>query len=1292
MAPCTFVGMRCFVLIEKYNSTNFRDDKSRVIRNPFSQALRATHRSLVALALAIFALTLPACSQKQGDQSQVKIELPNWQALKTKSAEQMLAAQKSPNGTATSKSGKSQSDVNAQSLAAGMSVTRVMINMSGAGLPSKIIKVWDAHDRTGLQPPSFFEFSVPKGVSVLTQVMIIVEPTGGGGMSIYYGDQLKTFTNSIEDLTITVNSIGSGFQTEGRLYGRYISTGGTGPSGELGIHFRPPDGKPEMVLDTTPIYNGYFQSFITASANFSYRITRGPDAGLTLFEDVNATSASLSAIGQESSLYAFVPQGYRTQDGGSIVTALETHAITGFFGPGASSTTHKACYDSNSGTLSYRYTDSAATTQITWSPNSSTASHARILRGGRAQSSCGSFDENITKFTLNKNRIGDSAPYYGAFQTTTSSSGTLLEVTTSGSSATVSWNYLPGVIATSSQPTRGVSGVRLLSRIKDANSISYSRSPSCGELIDVGFQERMTIPAGSDTTPTESISVTLNAAEQSAASSSNLEVALCPYNDNVAGYLPGPITNKHNEGGGGCQFCLPQATQIKLTRADFTTTSASAPMSLRNNTCVGVWLKAETSGGQPGSYYNSVSLTASSGLMLSQSSNCMGSGSSLSVHPYQSLGYFYVHSNSSTGSGTITATTGSSAVSGSSLFVAHMTGPEAPDQFRVYNPPESTIYAHSCYPVSFQTYSSASNYATMSSAGSETIFLPSMTASSQPVQWWSDPTCTSGSALSSVYLYGSGGSGTPMTTSVLYMKYTGTASSGSETLVFSNSSGSNLPAQSNLTFNVAQPGSAAFFQFSINNNMPSESCQHGELMLLDSSGRYTTSGSSFSPVFTLSRSGSSADGFYPTWDSSCTSGSASLTLSFGSSDSRIQRRFKFTGSSGPLTVSISGLPGGVSASPYGFNISPATAAFVLAQVSGQTTPTVSGSCAWYNDHLGNHVQNSPITIQLKAVTAGNNLVTDFNMTNMSDSSAGFGLRTSSSTVSLSSCSVPTWSGGMATVNCNLSASLASSTFTDYLTIMTGGGGTQFFTAYNSNYGRVARDPSVSTGIDRVLVSASSVALDGTSSTCQPVLAPLNFFNGAAARYTGPTAGSTSTTVSAASVSVYENQDCTTTLSSISYAPGESAKVIYLTGSSTAQWSTVFVSGASGSFLSTGSSVAPIVTTESSANLLTTPASGYALVTLPYVLQSSCVPMLIYAKNSYGYALPLGADSLTMDTTFGVWFTNNKCSGPPQTTISTNTGARSQIVYWRPTTTGSSLNVQFSGGSWMGSTSVWVDPP
>ncbi|HRK07364.1 MAG TPA: hypothetical protein PLZ57_06310 [Pseudobdellovibrionaceae bacterium] len=1274
------------MLIEKCNLSNFREDKSRVNRNPSTGASRSTHRNLVVLALAIFALSLPACSQKQGDQSQVKIQLPDWQALKVKSAEQMLATQKSSKATA---SNKSLSDVSSQSLAAGMSVTRVMINMSGAGLPSKIIKVWDAHDRTGLQPPSFFEFSVPKSVSVLTQVMIIVEPTGGGGMSIYYGDQLKTFTNSIEDLTITVNSIGSGFQTEGRLYGRYITTGGTGPTGELGIHFRPPDGKPEMVLDTTPIYNGYFQSFITASANFSYRITRGPDAGLTLFEDVNATSASLSAIGQESSLYAFVPQGYRTQEGGAIVTALETHAITGFFGPGASSATHKACYDSNSGTLSYRYIDSAATTQITWSPNSSTASHARILRGGRAQSSCGSFDENITKFTLNKNRIGDSAPYYGAFQTTTSSSGTLIEVTTSGSSATVSWNYLPGVIATSAQPTRGVSGVRLLSRIKDANSISYSRSPSCGELIDVGFQERMTIPAGSDTTPTESISVTLNSAEQSAASSSNLEVALCPYNDNVAGYLPGPITNKHNEGGGGCQFCLPQATQIKLTRADHTTTSASAPLALRNETCVGVWLKAETSSGQPGSYYNPVSLTASSGLMLSQSSNCMGSGSSLSVHPYQSMGYFYIHSSSSAGTGTITANTGSSVVSGSSFYVAHTTGTATPDQYRVYGPTDPTIYAHSCYPVSIQTYSSAGNFATMSSAGSETIFLPTVTSASQSVQWWSDPTCTSGSALSSVNLYGSGGSGTPMTTSTLYMKYTGTGASGSETLVFSNSSGSNLPAQSNLTFSVAQPGAPAVFQLSINNNIPSEYCQFSELLLLDSSGRPTTSGSSFSPTFTLSRSGSSADGFYPSWDSNCTSGSASLAVTFGSSDSRLRRSFKFTGSSGSLGLTIAGLPSGVSASNYNFTITPAAAAFVLAQVTGQSA-TVTGSCAWYTDHVGNYPNNSQISLQLKAVTASGNLVTDFNMTDLSQSSSGFGLRTgNSSTTSITGCSVPTWSGGMANINCTVSATLGSGVLSEYLSIVTGGGGTSFYSVYNSN-GFIGRDTSLSSGFDRALVSAPTVALDGTTGTCQPVLAPLSFWDGSAARYAGPAAGSTSTTISAGSVTIFQNSNCTTSLSSINYAAGESDKVVYLTGSSTMPWAPIMISGASGNFVTTGSSATPIVTTESSANLTGTPASGYALVTLPRVKAGSCLPMLIYAKNSYGYAMPLPTDSLSMNTSSGVWFTNNKCSGPAQGTINTNAGQRSQVLYWKPTTTGSSLNVQFSGGSWMGSTLIWVD--
>jgi hypothetical protein len=1276
------------VLIEKSNLSNFREDKSQVIRNPLSRASRSPDRLLGMLALAIFAVIFPACSQKQGDQSQVKIELPNWQALKVKSAEQLLAAQKTTKGTA---SNKLQSDVNTQSLAAGMNISRVMINMSGAGLPSKIIKVWDAQDRTGLQPPSSFEFSVPKSVSVLTQVMIIVEPTGGGGMSIYYGDQLKTFTNSIEDVTVTVNSIGSGFQTEGQLYGRYIATGGTGPTGELGIHFRPPDGKPEMVLDTTPIYNGYFQSFITASANFSYRITRGPDAGLTLFEDVNATSASLSAIGHESSLYAFVPQGYRTQDGGSIVTALETHAITGFFGPGASSTTHKACYDSNSGTLSYRYTDSAATTQITWSPNSSTPSHARILRGGLAQSSCGSFDENTTKFTLNKNRIGDSAPYYGAFQTTTSSSGTLIEVTTSGSSATVSWNYLPGVIATSAQPTRGVSGVRLLSRIKDANSISYSRSPSCGELIDVGFQERMTIPAGSDTTPTESISVTLNSAEQSAASSSNLEVAICPYNEYVAGYLPGPITNKHNEGGGGCQFCLPQATQIKLTRADFTTTSASAPLNLRENTCVGVWLKAETSSGQPGSYYSPVSLTASSGLMLSQSPNCMGSGASLSVHPYESLGYFYVHSNSNTGSGTITATTGSSAVSGSSLFVEHSTGVQDPNQYRVYSPSDPTLYAHSCYPVSIQTYRSPQDYATMSSSGSESIFLPSVTASSQPVQWWSDPSCTNGSALSSVHLYGSGGSGAPMTTSVVYMKYTGTAASGSETLVFSNSSGSNLPpAQANFTFNVAQPGAPAFFQFRIANNFPAESCQFSDLLLIDSSGRPTVSGSSFSPNFTLSRSGSSLDGFYPTWDGSCSSSSATLTLSFSSSDSRQQRKFKFTGSSGALTVNIGGLPAGVSSSPYNLSVGAASAAYVLAYVTGQSA-TVTGSCVNYQGVLGNYANNSQITLQLKAVTSGGNLVNDFNVTDLSQSSGGIGLRSGSSSVNLSSCGVPTWSGGMATVNCNLSASLSSPNYQEYFSILTGGSGSLLWAGNYNGY--LSRDTSVSTGFDRTLVSASSVALDGTSATCQPVLAPLGFFDGVA-RYTGPGAGATSTTISAGSVTVYQNADCTATLASINYAPGESDKVVYLTGSSTMPWAGIMISGASGNFVASGSSVsaAPNVTTESSANLTGTAANSYALVTLPRVKMGSCLPMLIYAQNSYGYAMPLPTDTLTLDATHGQWFNNNKCSGMHMTTANTAAGQRSQVLYWRPFNTGSSLSVQFTGtaGSWTGSTLVWVD--
>ena len=1281
---------------------------SKQLACDFQACVRTSLKAVAAshlMAAMLLGITVSGCTAKKGDESKVRIDLPIWQELQTKSAEQFVAHQKqalekSTQGTSpkAGKSAATKSDLSAQSLAAAltadMQVTRVMINMSGAGLPSKIIKVWDAHDRTGLTPPESFEFAVAKGVSVLTQVMIIVEPADGGGMSIYYGDQLKTFTNSTEDVNITVNTIGGGFQSEGRIYGRYLFSDGTGPSGELGIHYRPPDGKPEMVLDTTPIYNGYFQSFITASSNFSYRIFRGPDAGFTLFEDVNATSASLSAVGQDQTLYAFVPQGYRTKEGGGLGIALETHAITGFFGPGATSATHRACYDSNTGSISYRYLDSGGTTAITWSPNSTTSTHARIIRGGRASGSCTSFSENVTKFTLNKDRIGDSAPYYGAFQTTTATSGSILDITVSGASATISWNYLPGVVAPAAQPLEGLSGVRLLSRINDANSISYSHTPTCGELIEVGFQERTTIPAGSDTTPTESISVTLNAAEQAAASSDDLEIALCPYNDNVAGYLPGPITNKFNEGGsgGGCQFCLPQATQIKLTRADHTTTSASAPLALRDNTCVGVWLKAETAGGQPGSLYSSVNLTASSGLLLSNSSNCMGSGASLSVYPNQSIGYFYVHSFSSVGSGTVTASTGSSAVTGSSLYIAHTSGSDTPDQYRVHGPTDSTIYAHSCYPVAVQTYSSANNYATMSSAGSESIFLPTLTASSQPVQWWSDPSCTSGSPMSSVYLYGSGGSGTPMTTTHLYMKYTGTASSGSETLVFSNSSGSNLPAQSNLTFNVAQPGAPSFFQFSIASNIPSESCQFSELLLVDSSGRPTISGSSFSPTFTLSRSGSSADGFYPTWDSTCTSSSATLMLSFSPSESRMRRSFKFTGSSGSLTVNISGLPAGVSASPYNFTISGASAAYVLAYVAGQT-PTVSGSCAWYQGNIGNYANNSQISLQLKAVTASNNLVTDFNITNLSLSSGGIGLRTNSSTGgSLTGCSTPTWSGGMANINCTISETLSSSTIATSFMIITGGSGSPFNWAYNSG-GNVGIDTSLSTGFERTFVTASSVALDGTSATCQPVLAPLGIWDGGTgARYTGPSAGATSTTFSAGSVSVYQNQDCTVLLSSISYAPGESDKVVYLTGSSTMTWAPIMISDASGNFVVTGSSASPIVTTESSANLTGTAASGYQLVALPRVKGGSCVPMLIYARNSYGYARPFASDTLTFDTSYGHWFSNNRCSGAPVTSVATTAGQRSQVIYYKPYSSGASYSVNFdSGSSWTGSTTLWVDP-
>ncbi len=642
----------------------------------------------VLMAVFVFAASMSISCANKSDLTKIELQLPSASELQQKTKALTSKNQPSRSGAVVA--------------ASNLQYQRIMINVSGDGM-SPVVRIWEKNDQgSSAQPPESLELSVPRGSNRLIQVLLLASEAGDGASFVFYGDQERSLNTSAETIDMVVNPLDVGLNTEGIIFGRFIKQNGTAPFGTLGIEFSPPGGKPPMVLDETPVYNGFFSAFISNSVLFNYRITKGPDKGLMLFNGVKADSAALSQVGSTLVTYGLIPSGFRSESGVSK-PSIEAHGIAGFFGPGANSANQFACYEDDESVVEDLYSDADLTTEMTWYAISTDPSEARILRGGLGESdvNCTVADDYTEAIRIGPDQIRDGAGFYGPFVDTGSG---LIDVDVSDDQMRFEWQYLPGVLDTGNV-LGGITGVRLLTRLRDANSQEASRSASCGQLRQHGYVERVSVPFQDAVNPVSEYTLTLSAAELIAFWSGDLDFALCPYQG--ANELPGVIGTHMIHGDQGCMNCPPAATAIQISRIDGNSTTDNTTAG-RHRIMVSSCYPIDITGlhnGDPAYFKDVLTVNSSqSNFLLFPDKDCSGTGlANLSINAQgQTSKRIYVGLSVSSANAELVAS-----MPGAAPFTYHVKGQSTatPDAYRILGWP-TNVFADKCYPIDISYWNS----------------------------------------------------------------------------------------------------------------------------------------------------------------------------------------------------------------------------------------------------------------------------------------------------------------------------------------------------------------------------------------------------------------------------------------------------------------------------------------------------------------------------------------------------------------------------------------------------------
>ena len=453
--------------------------------------------------------------------------------------------------------------------AVGDPLIHVTVNIYGDGIQAPIVKNWDRCHECGpagaeINAADLYIENVPGGSNRTVQVLAVYSDSTGG-MSFYYGAAAGVAMTSAEaTATVTLASISSGQQADGAVAGRYLTAANSGPTGTIAIRYNPGTGDPAMVIERSPIFNGWFSFFALSSTNFEYVLEDGTNPGMKLFDGaVNLDDSRFKPVASDyQKLRVSIPSHQRSNNG---VWKAETPnvVVLGYFSPDSSLISGKSICRDFTGSLTRMARASNQATMLTMgTPNGAIPTVTELFKtdatslttiainGGRVSTdgNCTSATDFLDKLAISTSMLDGNGkdgaiPFRGFFRQESNGGGySAFKFNGNADPKTLGARFLPGYESLVNQ-------VRLFKKVN--SNLEWMDAPSCDNIADTaksGFSD-----GGTATAISADGSFTMNTNITATDISGSVVGVLCPVKDGQIRKIGTFISrwNFNNGGGGG---------------------------------------------------------------------------------------------------------------------------------------------------------------------------------------------------------------------------------------------------------------------------------------------------------------------------------------------------------------------------------------------------------------------------------------------------------------------------------------------------------------------------------------------------------------------------------------------------------------------------------------------------------------------------------------------------------------------------------------------------------------------
>jgi hypothetical protein len=838
---------------------------------------------LVAVSVGTLGI-LGGCTRKQ-ESSSITVAMPDWNKLTSSKQSKSVGA-----------------------LATVTVVSRVMINVSGPDIQNQIVYIWELNDNyqgSGSipTPPTEHTLTVPRGSNRLIQVLAILEEIdtesqggGGGNMSFYYGEAVKSIANAVEPVTIALVQESTASAGDGSISGRYFNADGSTPTGPVDMYYAPLGRRP-MIVERTSIFSGHFHFYLMPTVPFTFRMR---DSGVPLFE--NVTTTSFASRYSDRLLQIAVPPGYSENGGGGTRQARSARSkVVGFAGPGATLVGRATCYPTPSGPLPGFYDAATGGSEILWNPASALSTEVRILGGGigTADGQCAaytnvgvnSFPIYIDNLMNGDSPLGNRGPFK-IFDLGGGRGSSFLDVSVNNGNLTIKWEYLAEVVGNS------VDGVGIFYKVVPATESMEDRwhdSAPCNQLSSFGFTEITRVPAGAPGAPV--VTYDWTTPNLTAFNAGRLKTVLCPYTNAKPGYYDFAISHYTRSGGGGAIATKIMATSV--TEPTLTST-APTPQHISESTCTALRIVTADAAGtvarRPGGTGTTqVSVTASGsppGVTFYEDLNCstpVGGTATLNPYLFQNVAVIGVKADSSVTTFEVLVNDLTSGGSPLPTITHHMSRLSPLTATEIVTIAKSDIKSWQCYPIGFVR----GRYASSLFIGEGGISSAFSLAATANLNYYLDEQCETG-ASPNVPL------AADQSSAIRFFKYSGNAATLNVTpdiSVFSPLT------QSAKILNVTPPSAPTVLRFEIPSTINASTCTPFRIVAKNGQSEYSPVSTAQAPVYNFSTAATGPNGIFT--DPGC-SAAASSTLAIGVGLPKSDVYYLFWDTQGPLTLSGSG--------------------------------------------------------------------------------------------------------------------------------------------------------------------------------------------------------------------------------------------------------------------------------------------------------------------------------------------------------------------------------------------------